>query len=99
MAAPRGPRFVGDTKQARDGAWVFTAITVVPLVIAAFVALTWYRAQVEGWSQNLRVPHAGDPFPWLWVGLCVVASAFFLRMALRGWSRYRTLRAADRARS
>ena len=91
-------RFLGDTRVARQYAWLFTGFALMSLIFAGIVALSWHRAQVYGWTENLRSPHAGDPFPWAWVMLGVGASGFFLAMAVGRWRRYWQLRADDRAR-
>jgi hypothetical protein len=92
-------RFVGDTEQARNYAWFLTGAALAPVALVGILLLSWWRAQVYGWSENPRVPHAGDPFPWWWVAIGLLACVAVARIAVRQWRRYRDLVADDRRRA
>ncbi|GAA1410606.1 hypothetical protein [Oerskovia paurometabola] len=92
-------RFVGDTTLARRTAWVVTAASCVPLLIAGVATIAWRLAQVNDWQTGMRSFHAGDPFPWFWVALSVALSAWLMGSAVRAWRRVRGLVAHDRSRS
>jgi hypothetical protein len=98
MSGVPGTRFVGDTKQARGYAWFLTGASLVPVALVGVLVLSWYRAQVYGWTDNPRAPHVGDPFPWVWVVAGVLACVLMVRFAVRQWRRYRELVADDRRR-
>lgn len=83
MSSPDKDRWSdgGDPAKARRLASMWVIFAVVAWAGAGLTWLAWWVAQVGDYQDNFRGFNAGDGFPWVFIGLCVVAGLCCLPVA------------------
>ena len=81
----------GDPDMARRLARMWVSFAVIAWVLGGVAWLAWWVAQVGNYDNNFRGFNAGDGFPWVFIGLCVVAGVWCLPIARAQRARARYL--------
>lgn len=88
----------GDPRQARNRARTWVAFACIAWGLAGLVWFAWWIAQVGDYQDNFRGFNAGDGFPWIFIGLCVVAGVWCLPVARKQRARARFLEEGTQGR-